>query len=105
MLKLRRKRDEFFAGELFADPAWDILMELYAAALGQQKISVGNVCLGAAVPSTTALRWITLLENKKLIERRADPMDRRRFYLVLSSDGLAAMDNYFKTVPDGTPLI
>lgn len=105
MLKFRRNRDQFFEGELFADPAWDILLELYAARLGQQKISVGSLCLGAAVPGTTALRWISMLESKGLIERRADPMDGRRFYLSLSSSGLNAMASYFKTVPERTPFI
>ena len=105
MLKLRRNRDQFFNGELFADPAWDMLLELYAARLAQHRISVGNLCLGAAVPATTALRWISLLEGKGLIERKADPMDGRRFHLSLSSIGLDAMANYFKTVPDKTALI
>lgn len=105
MLKLRRNRDQFFDGELFADPAWDILLELYAARLGQQRVSVGSLCLGAAVPGTTALRWISMLEGKGLIERRADPMDGRRFYLSLSGTGLDAMAGYFRTVPVGTPFI
>ena len=105
ILKLRRNRDQFFSGELFADPAWDILLELYAARLGQQKISVGSLCLGAAVPGTTALRWISLLESKNLIERKADPMDGRRFHLSLSNSGLEAMASYFKSVSDGTPFM
>lgn len=105
MLKLRRNRDQFFDGALFADPAWDILLELYAAMLGQLRISVGSLCSGAAVPGTTALRWISMLEGKGLIERKADSMDGRRFYLSLSSAGLDAMASYFKTVPDRAPII
>lgn len=99
LLKIRRKRDQFFDGEMFADPAWDILLELYAAELGQQRISVGQLCVGAAVPGTTALRWISMLENKDLIERKADPMDGRRVYLSLSAAGLQAMTSYFKSIP------
>ena len=105
MLKLRRNRDRFFDGELFADPAWDILLELYAAELGQQKVSVGSLCVGAAVPATTALRWISQLTGKGLIERQADQMDGRRFHLSLSSTGLDAMASYFKMVPDETRFI
>lgn len=105
ILKLRRNREQFFDGELFADPAWDILLELYAARLGQLRTSVGSLCLGAAVPATTALRWISMLESKGLIERKADPLDGRRFHLSLSTSGLDAMANYFKTVPDRIPFI
>lgn len=105
ILRSRRNRDRFFDGGLFADPAWDILLELYAAELGQQRKSIGSLCSGAAVPATTALRWIGVLEKKRLIERKADPMDGRRFYVSLSGSGLEAMTAYFRTVACGTSFI
>ena len=52
ILNQRRNRDRFFEAELFADPAWDILLELYAAELGQQRMTVSSVCAGASVPAT-----------------------------------------------------
>lgn len=105
LLKLRRNRDRFFKTELFADPAWDILLELYGAALGQYRMSVSNLCMGAAVPATTALRWIKQLEDEGLIDRKADPTDARRTFLELSHKGIETMDAYFRTVPGGTALI
>ena len=105
MLKLRRHRDRFFAGGLFADPAWDILLELYAAALDQYRVSVSQLCAGAAVPATTALRWIGHLEKGELICRRDDPTDGRRQHLMLSDKGLLAMNAYFRSVPAGSPVI
>jgi DNA-binding MarR family transcriptional regulator len=105
VLKYRRNRDRFFEGELFADPAWDILLELYAAMLGQRRISVGSLCLGAAVPATTALRWISLLEKKGLIGRNPDPMDGRRYHLSLTGAGAEAMASYFRTVPNAAPVL
>jgi DNA-binding MarR family transcriptional regulator len=105
MLKLRRHRDRFFAGELFADPAWDILLELYAAALAQFRVSVSNLCIAAAVPPTTALRWIKQLEEGGIIERRSDPTDGRRQFLMLSDEALHSMNAYFRTVPVGASLI
>lgn len=105
LLQARRNRDRFFTSELFADPAWDMLLELYAAALGQFKISVSTLCVGAAVPATTALRWIKQLEDEGLVDRRPDPTDGRRHFLVLSHQGIAAMNAYFRTVPAGTSVI
>ena len=105
MLKLRRHRDSFFASELFADPAWDILLELYAAALGQFRVSISNLCIAAAVPPTTALRWIKQLEEAGLTERRADPTDGRRQFVMLSDEALSSMNAYFRTVPVGASLI
>jgi DNA-binding MarR family transcriptional regulator len=105
LLKLRRNRDRFFDGDLFADPAWDIFLYLYAAALGQFRVSVGSLCAGAAVPATTALRWIKHLEQKGMIVRRADPIDGRRQFLTLSKEAAEAMTAYFRTVPKGAALI
>ena len=96
LLEMRRNRDRFFEAELFADPAWDILLELFAANLGQQRVSVTSLCIGASVPSTTALRWIKLLESKGLISRQGDPMDGRRFFVSLTCEGLGRMEKYFR---------
>lgn len=98
ILNRRRARDQFFDGDLFADPAWDILLELYAAELGQRRISVSNVCVSASVPATTALRWINHLESKDLVRRKPDPLDGRRVFLSLSGSGIAAMERYFAAV-------
>jgi DNA-binding MarR family transcriptional regulator len=105
MIKLRRHRDRFFASELFADPAWDMLLELYAAALGQFRVSISNLCVAAAVPPTTALRWIKQLEEAGLVDRRPDRTDGRRMFIMLSDEALSSMNAYFRTVPVGASLI
>ncbi len=105
LLKLRRNRDRFFDADLFADPAWDMLLELYAASLSQIRTSVGGLCIAAAVPQTTVLRWIGHLEEKGMIIRRPDPIDGRRQYLMLSPSALASMTAYFRTVPEPQPII
>jgi len=105
MIKLRRHRDRYFSSELFADPAWDILLELYAAALGQFRVSISNLCLAAAVPATTALRWIKQLEDSGLVERRPDRTDGRRQFIMLSEEALSSMNAYFRMVPVGASLI
>ena len=105
ILKMRRNRALFFRAELFADPAWDILLELYAAELGQRRIFVTRLCRGAAVPATTAMRWIGQMEAQGLIDRREDPLDRRRQFLTLSNKGVEAMDAYFETVPPAASVI
>ncbi|WP_156318271.1 winged helix DNA-binding protein [Porphyrobacter sp. AAP60] len=84
----RRDVDKIFGMHGFSvSPAWDIILDLYKAnALGQD-ISVSSACIGAACPATTGLRWIQALENMKLIERRPDPEDRRRFVVSLTEVG------------------
>jgi hypothetical protein len=91
VIRARRMRAEFFAGDLFADPAWDMLLDLFASELERRPVSVSSLCIAAAVPPTTALRWIGTLNEAGLFERRADPNDRRRAYIALSDRAQDAM--------------
>jgi hypothetical protein len=98
VIRARRMRAQFFADELFADPAWDMLLDLFAAGLERRQVSVSSLCIAAAVPPTTALRWIGTLHDAGLFERQADPTDRRRAYIGLSSKGIEGMRSYASAV-------
>lgn len=93
-IRARRLRAQFFEGDLFADPAWDMLLDLFAAHLERRRVSVSSLCIAAAVPPTTALRWIGTLHEYGLFERQADQSDRRRAYIGLSAKGLDGMRAY-----------
>ena len=97
-IRARAQRQRFFGADLFADPAWDILLELYACELSQQRVSVSKLCFAVSVPTTTVLRWLALLERQGLIRRDDDPMDRRRVWVSLSSTGLDKMERYFDSL-------
>jgi hypothetical protein len=97
-IRARQMRSQFFAGDLFADPAWDMLLDLFAASLERRQVSVSSLCIAAAVPPTTALRWIGSLHDAGLFERHADPSDRRRAYIALSQKALDGMRGYVSAV-------
>ena len=94
-IRARRLRDELFGNGWFEDPAWDILLDLFAAGLERADVSVSSLCIAAAVAPTTALRWITRLQAAGLIERRPDPRDRRRMFIVLSERARGLMRRYW----------
>jgi DNA-binding MarR family transcriptional regulator len=98
LIRARAQRQHFFGGDLFADPAWDILLELYACELSQQRVSVSKLCFAVSVPTTTVLRWLALLERRSLIQRHDDPMDGRRVWVSLSSTGLDNVERYFDSL-------
>lgn len=103
-IALRRRRDELFPYGLFADPAWDILLDLYGAHIAQHRVPVSSLCIAAAVPATTALRWIGNLEKQGLVARRSDPHDGRRVFIELTDKSLAAMEVYFDEVGRVSPV-
>lgn len=99
LLRARRDRSKFFGERLFGDPAWDMLLELYAAELSQRRVSVGGLAAGSGTPTTTALRWIDALVKDGLAERRQDPLDARRVFVSLTTKGTQAMDAYLRSLP------
>ena len=95
IIKKRRLRERFFDAELFADPAWDILLDLKAASLEGRNVSVSSLCIAAGVPPTTALRWISAMTESGMLARRQDPDDARRVFIELSDETNAKLDDYF----------
>ena len=91
----RQLRARFFDGDLFADPAWDILLDLTAARVEHQRVSVTSLCIASGVPPTTALRWISQLTDAGLVERLEDETDRRRAFIQLTDKAAEAMARYF----------
>jgi DNA-binding MarR family transcriptional regulator len=83
---------------MFGEPAWDMLLELFAAERLGKKFSVSGLCYCSGVPATTALRWIDRLEKVGWINREADEADRRRYWVRLSDRGSAAMLRYFRSL-------
>lgn len=105
IIKTRRLRDRYFPADLFADPAWDILLDLKAAAEEGQKVSVSSLCIAAAVPPTTALRWITAMTESGMLVRQQDPDDARRVFIGLSDETNAKLGDYFAAIANRTGQI
>jgi DNA-binding MarR family transcriptional regulator len=100
MLRQRRMREQYFPADLFADPAWDMLLDLYAARLERQPVSVSSLCIAAAVPATTALRWIKTMTDAGLFVREADPHDGRRIFIALAEGASDALARYFEALDE-----
>jgi DNA-binding MarR family transcriptional regulator len=103
IIRARRLRSRFFSEELFADPAWDMLLDLLQAEIAQLRVPVSSLCIAASVPATTALRWIKTMTEQGLFVRRADPHDGRRVFVELAPAASDAMRRYFAEV--GKPAV
>jgi predicted transcriptional regulator len=98
LYKNRRRRETLFGFDIFGEPAWDILLDLFIASARSKHVSVTSACIGAAVPPTTALRWLSALETCGLILRENDVHDARRSNVRLSEKGRKLMDQYLADV-------
>jgi DNA-binding MarR family transcriptional regulator len=102
--ELRRKRNEMFPARLFGDPTWDMLLQLYAARLDMQRLSITRLTKLCGVPATTVLRRLGVLETEGLVTRTDDPLDGRRVHVALSFVGAEAMERSFAAAGPGALL-
>jgi hypothetical protein len=106
IIRARRLRDRFFGEGLFEDPAWDMLLDLFAARLEGTRVSVSSLCIAAAVAPTTALRWIAKLTAAGLLRRSPDPSDGRRAFMELSDTAYEGLHRYVAALAEARlPLV
>jgi len=98
IIRARRLRSRYFPDELFADPAWDMMLDLLQAEISKLRVPVSSLCIAAAVPATTALRWLKSMVHEGLFIRRADPHDGRRVFVELAPETSQAMRRYFADI-------
>ena len=97
MLGERRARGVLGMDELLGEPAWDVLLFLYVEDAQVESPRTKAACQAAGVPQTTALRYVALLEEWGLIERRIGEDGRCRL-LRLSRTGRQRMTDYLAEV-------
>lgn len=90
----RRGRERLFPASFFGEPAWDMLLDLYISAVKGLKINVTSVCIAGAVPITTGLRWLAILEQEGLVNRTVGPGDGRVTFVEIADKGRTMIESY-----------
>lgn len=101
ILRARRLRRDYLGDGLFADPAWDMLLDLLAARLEGKGVTVSSLCVASGTPPTTGLRWLGVLEDRGLVVREPSQDDGRKVFVRLSEGTADALERYFSCVGDG----
>ncbi|WP_315760801.1 hypothetical protein [Sphingomonas sp. Y38-1Y] len=85
----RRKRDDVFSGyDVFGEPSWDILLDLFVMGEVGHKVSVSSAVIASCAPATTGLRHLSIMVEAGLIERVPDSLDKRRCFVRLTVTGM-----------------
>lgn len=90
----RQTRAMLFGADLFSDPAWDILLLLFAQSANRTYLPTGEISL-AGLPQTTALRWLEALERRGLVWRGNHPADELLRPVGLSQHARDLLTAYF----------
>lgn len=98
MLQSRRRRARCFPGfaDLFGDPAWDILLDLYVAQHRGIPVYISDACVAAGLPATTALRKIQTMTRRGLLERVLDKADRRRVSVTITDKAVHMIEGWLR---------
>lgn len=93
VLAMRRKRIAIFGPQMFAEPAWEMLLLLYVSDHGQRHTQT-SLCELSGASRSTGMRWIDYLVGRDLIFRKEHPTDRRRNFVGLTSKGRELLESY-----------
>jgi DNA-binding MarR family transcriptional regulator len=93
-----RERACYLPSELFSDPAWGMLLELLHSEIGKRRVSLSRLCKASAASTSSAIRWLKVLEDRELVIRRPDPLISGNEFLELSPKGSTALRAYFHNI-------
>ena len=63
ILDFRRFRGDIISRDIFAEPAWDLLLRLYVAQANGNRLTAEDAKGSADVPSNVMIRWMKHLAN------------------------------------------
>jgi len=90
VLHVRRGRESIFGRNLFSDPAWDVLLELYAAQFANRTASDSELASVIGAPRSVIARWITTLVEAGLVAPTAERTENE-LTVTLTENGAAKM--------------
>jgi DNA repair protein RadC len=93
--RLLLRRQLLGADELFGEPAWDILVELFIAHCEGATVPTGALGIGSGLSSSSAQRLVQRLVDAGLVMRSPDPDDGRRYFVSLSPEIAHRLTVYF----------
>ncbi len=94
LLAGRRSRSTLLSGLRFAEPLWDMILEMYVAAAEGKHFKVLKLCAVSGGSVTTALRYLKQLEEEGYMVRQADEYDTRSLIVVMQPSLQKAVDEW-----------
>jgi hypothetical protein len=88
------KRTELFGSDVTSDPAWILLLELFAAKLWRRRLKLSD--FKPIMRESTLARWVVVLEQRGLISCRLGRLASENVWVELTPEGAARMSALFE---------
>lgn len=95
-IKIRDARRKYLPEGYFEEPAYNVLLDLYVANAEKRIVYVNDACIASNTPTSTALRWISILVRDGFATRYRDDKDARRTILEITPVGVRAISDMLK---------
>lgn len=102
LLAWRSLRAEVLGCNLLNDPAWDLLLHVYAAELANRPVTLLELASALRINASSVHRWARALEEEGLVELGQSP-DPASGSLRLTDRGIGGMHALFELLPIGSP--
>lgn len=84
------------APELFGDPGWEMLVDLFIHECEGKDLSISSLCVTPSIPMSSALRLVQKLCDAGILRRVPDPLDGRRSIIKLEPATAHRLRAYFE---------
>lgn len=100
----RQARMRYFPEDYFREPAWDMLLALYAGSDDEIRQMVSSLVTFTSVPQTTALRYLSALEHNGHVLRHDCAQDGRVNLIGLTEAAHDSMNQYLAAMLESGSL-
>ncbi|KFG89446.1 DNA repair protein RadC [Sphingobium herbicidovorans NBRC 16415] len=83
------------SAELFGEPAWDMLIDLFIHECKGQQLSMSSLCATAGIPTSSAMKLAQRLCEAGILERTPDLFDGRRTLMKIAPEVGHRLRAYF----------
>lgn len=71
---------------LFSDSCWNMCLDIYICGLKDEQVTVSAVAHSSGIPMTTAMRYINVMVDQRLLEKSQNPDDNRMIFVTVSPE-------------------
>ena len=100
LLRLRQLRSDYVSSTLFAEPGWDMLLELYVIENSGSTTAASALLPHSPVAKSTKARWLDHLEELRLVRRRAHPLEPETEFVELTDEGIRELERYLRSISE-----
>jgi DNA-binding MarR family transcriptional regulator len=97
-LRAWQERACYLPDDLLFDPAWGMLLELLEAEIARRPVTLSMLSGTHAISKSGGARWVSALEERRLVSRRADRENPADELVELTPEASAALRRYFREV-------